>query len=166
MEASPARRELADEITGAVREHPLAPLATGTVVVGIGAPTAIDGSDAAPRILIPMAWPEPLDRVQRAQLAHADAIIAIDAAEQGHIASATAGAPVPVVTSSASGADTGFLPSAVVFDAMEAITVISDYPELSDALRTIPLPDLSTMVSEATADAVFEALVLKEAVHG
>jgi len=157
---------MAEGIAAAVLQHPLASWAEGTVVVGIGAPAAIDEGDAAPRILIPMAWPEPLDGLQRAQLAHADAIIAIDVAEQGHIASAIEGAPVPVVTSSASGADTGFLPSAVVFDAMEAITVISDYPELSAALHTIPLPDLLTMVYEATADAVFEALVLKEAVHG
>lgn len=165
-DGSVPRDQLILEIIAALSAHPLNDAATGTVIVGIGAPAAMTEGDIRPRIVIPLAWPGPLDDLQRAQIARADAIVAIDAAEHHHIASAIAGAPIPVVTSDASGADTGFLRSAVIYDAMEAITVISKNPALSEALPTPSPQELSVLIADATADAVLEALELVGGVSG
>ena len=163
---SNAAGRLGSALMARLEAHPFLADAHGTVVVGLGAPAAITAADALPRVVAPLAWPAQLGPLGRAQLMHANAIVAVDRCEHRQLASAITFPLPPVVTSDASGAAHGYLPGATVYDAIEAVTVISEHPDLSRSLPRIHSMDVMERIVDATAIAVVEALVLTGGIDG
>ncbi len=150
---------LLHEVANAVRSHPLTDAMRGTVILGLGAPNAVRQQDIRPRVVAPAAWPQRLGAIARAQLAYADVIVALDPAEHANLTSAMPTPPRPVVTSTGFGDSCGYLPTATAYDAIEAITVISEHPDLCTSLPDLR-PGAVRSATDSAAQAIIEALVL------
>ncbi len=108
--------------------------ARGTIVVGVGALQALTPADTRPRIIFPLALVGRPSPMARAQMRGGDALILLDMSEAPAVRASALTTPVPVILSEGSGHDFGYLPSATLFDTIQAVTTIHAHPELSEAL--------------------------------
>ncbi len=127
----------------------------GAVLIGIGDPYLIRASDLGPQIMVPFTRSEFLTSIESAQIAHADAVVIMDAAElarcRAHLArGALIVMPEPLPE--------GILgpPSAV--DALETSDVLARLPSLAGVLGGVATPNVAD-IRRRVGDALGEALL-------
>ena len=158
--------DVSESIADALARHPQAAGLNCTLIIGIGALGAYSGTDTRPRVVLPLASPSMPREMMRAQLRHADAIVATDDAEVAYLGPSLPQSPVPVVVSLGPGTRHTYLSGATTFDALQAATTINSHPELAATLARAGVDLASEPVIATIVAAMLEAAVAAGAPHG
>lgn len=131
----------------------------GTVYLGLGSTDLIRVADARPHVVVPLANGRRLDTVARAQLAHADGLVAMDELELRALAPLSA-PNATLIAVSAQVEDEGLrvIRTANPFDAAEVQAFRRDCPAIARALDRHRVP-LEPFSPRRITVAVLEVLV-------
>lgn len=152
---------IAVTIDRAVRSSPLAPIMDGLVLIGLGDPYLIQPDDPRPRVVVPLAWAEPLDPIARSQAQSSQALVFLDHEELGRVIPGGEWDGLVTVLAAAGTHDAWRLLRGVgVFENVSAIEVLRERASARGLLERfrgeIPTPPLDL---EALVDGILELTV-------
>ena len=132
----------------------------GTVYLGLGSTDLIGGGDSRPHVAVPLTRDRWLDAVARAQLFHADGVVAMDEAEAAMLAPLVAPRSMLVFVNRTSADDArGVIRTSNPFDAAEVQAFRSNCPAVAIELDRLGVV-LEPFSPRPITVAVLEAMVV------
>lgn len=132
---------------------------TASVFLGSGSAALIAPGDPRPHVLVPLLGTRPLDAVTRAQVATADALVAMSPTEASVIRSLVA-ATTPIVTVSGAGSrQDQVIHTENPLDAVEVEAFLEEAPEVAAALRALDVP-LEPFRPAVITEAIIEGILV------
>lgn len=151
-------RSLADDIVA--RLVRIGRACRGTLLIGSGDPLILRGDEAAPRVIVPLAWYQRPNPVGRDQIAHADAVVLVHDDEIEMITGGIMGEPQLIIAAHGSPAYGAFLRTTNPYEAVAATSAVAGHTALSNALPGVPAPAVAWQaLVNLTTEAIMEAFI-------
>jgi hypothetical protein len=149
-------RLLANDVVARLRR--IGQACHGTLLIGSGDPLILRGDEAAPRVIVPLAWYQRPNPVGRDQINHADAVVLVHDDEIELVTGSITGNPQLIIAARGVSADRPFLRTTNPFEAFAATSTLAEHAVLNDALSSVPAPTVAwhalvTMATEAIVEA-------------
>lgn len=151
-------RSLADDIVA--RFVGIGRACRGTLLIGSSDPLILRGAEAAPRVIVPLAWYQRPNPVGRDQIAHADAVVLVHDDEIELITGGIMGEARLIVAARGASADRAFLRTTNPYEAVAATSAVARHAALNNALPGVSAPAVAwRALVNLTTEAIVEAFI-------
>lgn len=128
-----------------------------SVFLGAGSASLVTPSDPRPHVVVPLIGTRRLDAITKAQIAAADALVAMDHREEAAMRAAGASTALIITVAAVAPQQERVIHTENPLDAVEVEAFLAEAPEVAASLRVLHVP-LEPFRPAAITEAIIEAI--------